>query len=66
MVKHDNPSRNEEILCPICGRELLQDMRKTQGWQCRCGEFIPGATAFRAFEGCTHGLGCNCGRRRKR
>ena len=57
-------SRNEEILCPICGLELTPVELVTGGWDCRCGEFIPEAIALSAFEGCSSGLGCNCGRER--
>jgi len=59
----------EEIspLCPVCGRELDKaKINKKGGWDCRCGEFIPAALAINPFEGCAHGLNCNCGRERKR
>ena len=64
MANVENSSRNEEILCPLCGRELDDAQRADGGWECRCGEFIPEGTAFSPFEGCTHGLNCNCGRAR--
>ncbi len=54
-------------LCPLCGRELPEDgYKEGSGWQCRCGEFVPESLAVTAFEGCTHGLNCNCGRERKK
>ncbi|MFZ6017181.1 MAG: hypothetical protein ACOYU0_06195 [Nitrospirota bacterium] len=53
-------------LCPVCGRELDKSAFKAEGWQCKCGEFIPVELAINPFEGCTHGLNCNCGRERKR
>jgi hypothetical protein len=64
MPNAGKSSRNEEILCPICGRELGGKQRTDGGWECRCGEFIPNGTALKPFEGCTHGLNCNCGRAR--
>ncbi|MDP3259371.1 MAG: hypothetical protein Q8M34_02120 [Thermodesulfovibrionales bacterium] len=54
-------------LCPVCGREL--DAAKAAaggGWNCKCGEFIPSRLSINPFEGCTHGLNCNCGRERRR
>lgn len=59
----------EEVLplCPVCGREL--DKAKAadrSGWNCKCGEFVPKRLAINPFEGCTHGLNCNCGRERRR
>jgi len=66
MAHASNSSRNEEILCPLCGRELRDSERAEGGWMCRCEEFVPEGTALRAFEGCTHGLGCNCARERRR
>ncbi|MEJ2323879.1 MAG: hypothetical protein P8Y77_03650 [Nitrospirota bacterium] len=64
MTQAENSSRNEEILCPLCGRELGESERVEGGWECRCGEFIPEGAAFSPFEGCTHGRNCNCGRAR--
>ncbi|MBI1810683.1 MAG: hypothetical protein HY035_04285 [Nitrospirae bacterium] len=54
-------------LCPVCGREL--DKAKAadrSGWNCKCGEFIPERLIINPFEGCTHGLNCNCGRERRK
>lgn len=54
-------------LCPVCGREL--DKAKAAdggGWNCKCGEFIPEKLTINPFEGCTHGLNCNCGRERRK
>ncbi|TAL27161.1 MAG: hypothetical protein EPN94_01925 [Nitrospirae bacterium] len=54
-------------LCPVCGRELdKKQVAPKGGWNCRCGEFIPKNLAVNPFEGCTHGLNCNCGREMKR
>jgi tRNA(Ile2) C34 agmatinyltransferase TiaS len=53
-------------LCPVCGRELDQSLSSGKGWKCRCGEFIPEDLALNPFEGCTHGLNCNCNREKKR
>ncbi len=53
-------------LCPVCGRELKPDLLGTDGYECACGETIPERLALEPFEGCTHGLNCNCGRERKR
>lgn len=51
--------------CPLCGRELDEAQRAKGGWNCRCGEFVPEALALDSFQGCTHGMQCNCGRGRK-
>jgi hypothetical protein len=56
----------ENILCPLCGRELKEARAVDGGWECRCGEFVPERLALNPFEGCTHGLNCNCGRGMKR
>lgn len=59
----------EEILplCPVCGRELDKTkINETAGWNCKCGEFISERLVINPFEGCTHGLNCNCGRERRR
>lgn len=54
-------------LCPLCGRELDNTVIRVEGgWNCNCGEFIPEALAINPFEGCTSGLGCNCGREMRR
>lgn len=54
-------------LCPVCGRELeAAGAVSVGGWNCKCGEFIPEELIINPFEGCTHGLNCNCGRERKR
>lgn len=55
-------------LCPVCGRELGMDKIKNEkgGWDCKCGEFIPKRLVINPFEGCTHGLNCNCGRKMRR
>ncbi len=60
---------NEDVLplCPVCGRELDKSkLTDKGGWDCKCGEFIPGRLVVNPFEGCTHGLNCNCGRERKK
>jgi len=44
---------------------LSQAKRAEGGWHCRCGEFVPEALALDSFQGCTHGMRCNCGRERK-
>jgi hypothetical protein len=54
------------IHCPLCGRELEKSARRDGGWQCRCGEFVPEGLSLDSFQGCTHGLNCNCGRQGKR
>jgi hypothetical protein len=51
--------------CPLCGRELHEPERSEGGWTCRCGEFVPEGLSLNSFQGCTHGLNCNCGRERK-
>jgi hypothetical protein len=51
--------------CPLCGRELGESHRKAGGWRCGCGEFVPEGLSLNSFEGCTHGLNCNCGRERR-
>jgi hypothetical protein len=57
----------EGLLCPLCGRELEGGAEPVEGgWKCQCGEFVPGDLAVNPFEGCTHGLNCNCGREMKR
>ena len=56
----------EGLLCPVCGRELKDAAKAEGGWACRCGEFVPEGLALDPFEGCTHGLSCNCGREMKR
>jgi len=53
-------------LCPVCGRELDYTKMTEGGWNCKCGEFIPESLVINPFEGCTHGLNCNCGRERRR
>jgi len=53
-------------LCPVCGRELDKSTFTGKGWNCKCGEFVPEALAINPFEGCTHGLNCNCKRERKK
>ncbi len=54
-------------LCPVCGRELdPAGINAKGGWDCKCGEFIPKSLIINPFEGCTHGLNCNCGRERRR
>ena len=53
-------------LCPVCGRELAEDASGPGGYLCKCGETIAEGLVREPFEGCTHGLNCNCGRRRKR
>ncbi len=55
-------------LCPVCGRELGPERLKKDGffYECACGEAIPQELALEPFEGCTHGLNCNCGREKKR
>lgn len=57
---------NITLLCPFCGRELNEHNKGEGGWHCRCGEFIPEDLAINPFEGCTHGLNCNCKRERRR
>jgi hypothetical protein len=52
--------------CPVCGRELEEASGTEEGWDCRCGEFIPRSLSINSFEGCTHGLNCNCNRKMKR
>lgn len=55
------------LLCPLCGRELDKNKINAQGgWKCKCGEFIPKSLAVNPFEGCTHGLNCNCGREKRK
>jgi hypothetical protein len=51
--------------CPLCGRELVDDERTAGGWECRCGEFVPDGLSLNSFQGCTHGMNCNCGRERR-
>ncbi|MBI4685433.1 MAG: hypothetical protein HY755_09570 [Nitrospirae bacterium] len=54
-------------LCPVCGRELEMDkINDKNGWDCKCGEFIPKQLVINPFEGCTHGLNCNCRRKMRR
>jgi len=53
-------------LCPVCGRELDSAGAVSGGWNCKCGEFVPERLIINPFEGCTHGLNCNCGRERRR
>jgi hypothetical protein len=53
-------------LCPVCGRELGPEHLKKDGYECACGESIPRGLALEPFEGCNHGLNCNCGRKRKK
>ncbi|MEJ2182996.1 MAG: hypothetical protein P8Y66_05695 [Nitrospirota bacterium] len=57
-----NAPRESILHCPICGRELDEEQRTAEGWECRCGEFIPASLALDSQEGCTHGRNCNCGR----
>ena len=52
--------------CPVCGRELGEDVRSDGGWECRCGEFVPESLALNSVEGCTHGRECNCSRSMRR
>lgn len=53
--------------CPVCGRELDPGLpADVEGWQCRCGEFVPRALALNSVEGCTYGRGCNCAREMRR
>ncbi|MDA8169014.1 MAG: hypothetical protein M0Z59_04855 [Nitrospiraceae bacterium] len=53
-------------LCPVCGRELKEEKLTPEGYECACGETIPERLVVEPFEGCTHGLNCNCGRERKK
>jgi hypothetical protein len=57
---------DENLLCPLCGRELEGARSVKGGWECKCGEFVPEGLSVNPFEGCTHGLNCNCGREMKR
>ncbi|MCX5717222.1 MAG: hypothetical protein NTW44_02710 [Nitrospirae bacterium] len=66
--KRKKAEEGEEVLplCPVCGRELDKAKAAGGGWNCKCGEFIPKRLVINPFEGCTHGLNCNCGRERRK
>ncbi len=65
--KTSEQTEEPATLCPLCGRELEKDeINAKGGWDCKCGEFIPKSLAVNPFEGCTHGLNCNCGREMRR
>ncbi len=53
-------------LCPVCGRELAPEAHGPDGYLCKCGEVIADRLVAEPFEGCTHGLNCNCGRERRK
>lgn len=64
--KRKNKWRPEGVLplCPVCGRELTPEMLTEKGYLCKCGETVPENLVVEPFEGCTHGLNCNCCRKR--
>jgi hypothetical protein len=40
-----------EFLCPTCGAILTDEERTENGWNCKCGEFIPEKLAVNSYEG---------------
>ncbi len=48
----DTPDINPtEFLCPACGAVLAEKERTDEGWNCKCGEFIPESLAINPREG---------------
>lgn len=40
-----------ELLCPACGAALTGMELTENGWNCKCGEFIPEDLAVNPFKG---------------
>ncbi len=40
-----------EYMCPICGALLTTEERTEDGWNCKCGEFIPRSLAVNPYKG---------------
>jgi len=40
-----------EYICPVCGAVLTDEERTEDGWNCKCGEFIPRGLAVNPFKG---------------
>jgi tRNA(Ile2) C34 agmatinyltransferase TiaS len=51
IIMNDQNTETHEILCPACGAVLTEKERAQNGWNCRCGEFIPESLAIRPREG---------------
>ena len=66
MVEKQKDTLAGIIHCPVCGRELGEGEHVANGFECRCGEFVPEGLALNSVEGCTHGRQCNCSRSMKR
>jgi hypothetical protein len=49
----DNPGTDKtaEFLCPACGGVLSEEQRTKDGWNCKCGEFVPESLAINPYRG---------------
>jgi hypothetical protein len=50
MDNHDTDNLTE-LLCPACGAVLTGQERTDDGWNCKCGEFIPERLAVNPYKG---------------
>ncbi len=54
IINHmDNPGTDKpaEFLCPSCGAILTEKEWTDNGWNCKCGEFIPEGLAINSYSG---------------
>jgi tRNA(Ile2) C34 agmatinyltransferase TiaS len=42
---------NTEFICPACGAVLTEQGRTEDGWNCKCGDFIPESMAINPYKG---------------
>lgn len=49
-----------EFLCPACGNSLTGEERTENGWNCRCGDFIPKGLEINPYKGCSNQHKQNC------
>jgi hypothetical protein len=40
-----------ELICPACGAVLSEQERTVDGWNCKCGDFIPESMAINPYKG---------------
>ncbi len=45
------PDDTTEFICPACGALLSDQERTEDGWNCKCGDFIPKSMAINPFKG---------------
>ncbi len=51
QMDNQGDERQVELLCPACGAVLTEDERTDNGWNCKCGEFIPEGLAINSYTG---------------